>query len=90
MQRNSESRLLSREKEGLQCFLIDPNAAEEATVEQGAKEKPSLIEELQRKAAAVTAQSKTSATKYNYTNHVCVAIPDCGVLIFNCWSYHDT
>ena len=29
------------------------------------------IEELQRKAAAVTAQSKTSATKYNSTNHVC-------------------
>ena len=71
LQRNSESRLLPREKEALQCFLIDPNVAGEATVEQGAKEKPSLIEELQRKAAAVTAQSKTSATKYNSTNHVC-------------------
>ena len=58
LQRNLESRLLPQEKEALQCFLIDPNAAEETTIEQAAKEKPSLIEELQRKEATVTAQPK--------------------------------
>jgi hypothetical protein len=35
LQRNSESCLLSREKEALQCFLTDPIAAEETTNEQG-------------------------------------------------------
>ena len=48
-----------------------PERCEETTIEQAAKEKPSLIEELQRKEATVTAQPKTSATKYKSTNHVC-------------------
>ncbi len=90
LQRNSESRLLPREKEALQCFLIDPNAAEETTIEQGTKEKPSLVEELHCKAAAVTAQSKTSATKYKCTYY---HVTMCGhsvivksLFIFNCQS----
>ena len=69
LQRNLESKSLPREKDALQCILIDPNADEETIIESVAKEKPSLIEELQRKAAAATAQSKT-ATKYKSTLHV--------------------
>ena len=71
LQRNSESRLLPREKEALQCFLIDPNAADEANVEQGA----SLIEELQRYSAR---QLQSLRKKHRQLNTIlltmCVAI----------------
>ena len=52
----------------MRCFLIGPNATEETTNEQAANEKPSLIEDLQRKAAAAIVQSKKPAAKY--TLHV--------------------